>query len=38
MMINKMTNSVKLVKEADSDYDVKEITNERPVYTIIDQW
>ena len=29
----------KLVKVADSDYDVKKkLTIERPVYTVIDQW
>ena len=27
-----------LVKVSDSDYDVKKIANERPVYTVIDQW
>ena len=27
-----------LVKVSDSDYDVKKLANERPVYTVIDQW
>ena len=29
---------MKLVKVADSDYDVKKLTNERPVYTVTDHW
>ena len=27
-----------LVKVSDSDYDVNKIANERPVYTVLDQW
>ena len=30
--------SMNLVKVSDSDYDVKKLANERPVYTVIDQW
>ena len=36
ILMNKNDNIHKLVKEADSDYDAKKITNERPVYTVID--
>ena len=30
--------ALNLVKVSDSDCDVKKIANERPVYTVIDQW
>ena len=29
---------VNLVKVSDSDYNIKNFANERPVYTVIDQW